>query len=455
MATTKITSPELFDLGSLNTALQLPSGTTAQRPTSPSTGEWRYNTDNNLIEFYDGGAWRELQDEDIPPVPSEHFNTVLYTGNSSTQSITGVGFQPDFIWIKRRNSAESHAIYDSTRGINKQLESNSTAAEATNTAPYEGVNSFDSDGFTTGDNGGTNRSPNTYVAWCWKANGGTTVSNGEGSVTSTVQANTKAGFSVVTATAPSSGVFTVGHGLNAEIDLFFVKRTDSTGGWITYARPVGANKYMLLNDSAAAATSTSFFDNTDPTSSVFTLNAGSSVVGGANFVAYCFHSVAGYSKIGSYTGNGSSNGPLINTGFEPAFLIIKRTDTDPTAGAGGVWIMYDNKRNPSNPRNTRLWADNNAAEFSTSQYNIDFLSNGFQPKDGTAGYAMNTSGGNYIYMAFASDPSSAPTLANSFTGMLYNGTSQNHSIQGLGFSPSLVWTKDRGNSDKLNSSRSN
>ena len=133
MATTKITSPDLFDLGSLNTALQLPSGTTAERPTSPSTGEWRYNTTTNLVEFWDGGAWRDLQSEDIPPVPSENFNTVLYTGTGSAQSITGVGFKPDWVWIKGRTNTASHQLFDTTRGATYQISSDTSGAQTQNT----------------------------------------------------------------------------------------------------------------------------------------------------------------------------------------------------------------------------------------------------------------------------------------------------------------------------------
>ncbi len=171
MATTKITNPDLFDLGSLNTALKLPSGTTAERPTSPSTGEWRYNTTTNLVEFWDGGAWRDLQSENIPPIPSEHFNTVLYTGNGSTQSITGVGFQPDFVWVKVRSTTGSGPIADSTRGTGKAMYSNLNDADYTFPAG-QGITSFDADGFSVGDdatgNGGYNGNGKTYVAWCFK-----------------------------------------------------------------------------------------------------------------------------------------------------------------------------------------------------------------------------------------------------------------------------------------------
>src|SRR6056300_908365 len=168
MATTKITSPDLFDLGSLDTALKLPSGTTAERPTSPSTGEWRYNTDNNLVEFWDGGAWRELQDEDLPPIPSENFNTVLYDGTSANHAITGLGFQPDLVWIKSRSNASWHSLQDSSRGATKSLFSNQTNAEITYT---DAQTSFDANGFTLGvdtQGGSVNVSGRNYVAWCWK-----------------------------------------------------------------------------------------------------------------------------------------------------------------------------------------------------------------------------------------------------------------------------------------------
>ena len=430
MATTKITNPELFDLGSLNTALQLPSGTTAQRPTSPSTGEWRYNTDNNLIEYYDGGAWRELQDEAIPPVPSENFNTVIYTGNGTSQSITGVGFQPDWIWIKERTSTSNNVTFDSTRGIYEQLYI-TTAAESNNTAT---VSSFDSDGFSVGNGLAVNESGQDYVAWCWKANGGTTASNGEGSVTSTVQANTKAGFSLIT-WAGTGGVNTVGHGLSSEPELILIKGLSSTGDWQVYSSVTGNGNKLALN-TAATQSSTTRWDSTSPTSSVFTLNDSGL---GTNLVAYAFHSVAGYSKIGSYTGNASDNGPIVNTGFEPAWLMIKVV-----TGSADGWFMVDNKRDTSNPRGIRLFANSNVAEASEPGAQVDFFSNGFQIRGSGAGQGqVNSSGSTYLYIAFAADASAAPVLADSFNTTLYTGNGGTQSITGLGFSPSFVWLKDR------------
>ena len=438
MATTKITSPDLFNLESLNTALKLPSGTTAQRPTSPSTGEWRYNTTTNLVEFWDGGAWRDLQSEDIPPLPSENFNTVLYDGTGSAQSITGVGFKPDWVWIKQRNGTAWNSVFDSTRGAGKRIVTNSSNAENTD---IQRLSSFDADGFSLGSDGDVNGSGKTFVAWCWKANGGTTSSNTDGSVTSTVQANTQAGFSVVTATAPASGVFTVGHGLNAEIDLYVIKNTSSTGGWQMYVRDLGANKYIELNATSAAGTSTSFWDNTNPTSSVFTMQSGYVITGSSNFVAYCFKSIVGFSKFSTYTGNGSAAGPIVNTGFEPAFVMVK------TASGNNGWAILDNKRNTTNIRNLVLFANSDEAEYTASGGGgIDFLSNGFQVNS-TENY-LNANGETFIYIAFGSDASAAPALADSFANKLYDGTGSPQSITGLGFSPSLVWLKSRNQANK-------
>ena len=213
MATTKITSPDLFDLGSLNTALQLPNGTTAERPTSPSTGEWRYNTTTNLVEFYDGGAWRELESEDIPPIPSEHFKNSNFGGTNSAQSITQIGFQPDLIWFKARTGTNAHAVFDSSRGNTKSIYPNSTDAQNTSTAGQD-LTSFDSDGYSVGtvaNAGSTNQLDIGIQAWCWKVNGGTTTSNGEGSISSTVQVNDKAGISIVEYTGNVTAGATVGH----------------------------------------------------------------------------------------------------------------------------------------------------------------------------------------------------------------------------------------------------
>ena len=442
MATTKITSPDLFDLGSLNTSLKLPSGTTAQRPTSPSTGEWRYNTTTNLVEFWDGGAWRDLQSEDIPPINSENFNAVTYTGNGSTQSITGLGFKPDFVWVKVRSTTGSGPLADSTRGTGKAIYSNLTDADYTFPAG-QGVTSFDSDGFSIGDdstgNGGYNGNGKTYVAWCWKANGGTTSSNTDGTTTSTVQANTKAGFSIVTYTGTGANA-TVGHGLGAQPYLVITKGLDlvvGTTNWRVYTNALGGTKNLKLNGSDAAATGNSTWNDTDPTSSVFSLGTSGDPNGnGATYVAYCFAPVAGYSSFGTYTGNGSTNGPIVNTGFEPAFVITKGSSTT------GGWVIFSNKLSTANPRVQYFQANvNNAEETLTG--GMDFLSNGFQLKETDA--ELNGNGDTFIYIAFASDASAAPSLAASFTTALYPGNNTSQSITGLGFKPDLTWIKSRDN----------
>lgn len=430
MATTKITNPELFDLGSLNTALQLPSGTTAERPTSPSTGEWRYNTDNNLIEFYDGADWRNLQDEEIPPLPSEHFSIVLYTGTGSAQSITGVGFQPDWVWIKERSQAESHRLFDSTRGATQRLFSNSTSAQST---ASDSLTSFDSDGFSLGVSAGVNENSQTYVAWCWKANGGTTSSNTDGSITSTVQANTKAGFSIVQWTGTGSAG-TLGHGLSSAPELIMVKDTTVAYNWYVYTTATGSNiGFEGLNTDAASFAASSQMTSTSTlitnVPSIASLNTS-----GSAMIIYAFHSVAGYSKIGSYTGNGSDNGPIVNTGFQVRYIMLKCTSGTHS------WLIYDASRPGTSITGDLLYADTDQAENPLPP-RVSFLSNGFQIV--TNNTSHNASGLTYIYMAFASDPSAAPVLADSFNTSLYTGNGTSQSITGVGFQPNLVWIKAR------------
>jgi len=442
MATTKITNPDLFDI-TANTALRLPSGSTEQRPTSPSTGEWRYNTTTNLVEYYDGGKWRELLSEDLPPIPSENFNTVTYTGDGTAGRAVTVGFQPDYVWIKTRNNANSWTNTDSTRGVNAILSSNVNASESTFDSSwrssYGQIASFTSTGFTVNAgsaSGNFNTSGSNYVAYCWKANGGTTSSNTDGSITSTVQANTGAGFSVVSYSGTGS-TGTYGHGLSSSPDLIITKRTDAVEGWLVWSSSLSASNYMYLNSTGAAGTDTNAYKTISSTTNQIGTDVTVNTSGGS-YISYCFHSVAGYSKMGTYTGNGSTNGPIINIGFEPAFVMIKRTDT------ADAWYVYDNKKTTSNPRNKILLANTSDAELtSTEYYSIDFLSTGFQLRSALS-TATNANGGSYLYIAFASDPSTAPVLADSFNTTLYTGDGQDgRSITGLGFSPSFVWTKER------------
>ncbi len=322
---------------------------------------------------------------------TEHFNTKLYTGNGGTQAVTGVGFQPDWVWIKNRDASENHSKYDVVRGANKVIYSNSTAAENTES---NGVSSFDSDGFSVGNNGSVNGNGQGQVAWNWLA-GGTASSNTDGSITSTVSANTTSGFSIVSYTGTGSNA-TIGHGLGQAPDMIIVKRRDSGDGWKVYNSPRGATKYLQLNTTDAEGTLSSQWNDTEPTSSVFSVGTAGDINGsGRTYIAYCISNKKGFSKVGSYTGNGSTDGTFVYTGFKPAFIIAKRTDTT------AVWGMYDNKRtNSFNPQNGGLAPDLNVAEF--TDVDIDFISNGFKIRDTDA--TINASGGSYIYMAFAENP---------------------------------------------------
>ena len=335
-----------------------------------------------------------LPDPAIDPAagkePADYFNTVLYTGDGTTShSITGVGFQPDFVWNKQRNGGYDNAVWDVLRDVTKRLVTNSTGAEAT---VSNGLLSFDSDGFTMGDQGGVNGSGSTYVAWNWKANG-SGVSNTDGSITSTVSANTTSGFSVCTFTAPTSGTCTIGHGLDVAPEFFFIKSRANAYGWTVYHKDIGANKYLVLNTTASAATDTNTWNNTAPTSSVFTL--GQNFQNTSTWVGYCFHSVDGFSKCGSYVGNGSTDGPFVYTGFRPAFVMVKATNVAQS------WVMLDNERAGYNVENYRLFAESSNAESTTTPI-VDLLSNGFKWRNNFGNF--NGSGNTYIYMAFAENP---------------------------------------------------
>ena len=375
--------------------------------------------------------------------PSENFKVVTYTGDgTSSQAITGVGFKPDFVWLKNRDGTTWHNVTDSSRGVGKQLAPNATADEEYNAAF---LTSFDSDGFTLGGANGYNNNGVDFVAWCWKAGEGTTSSNTDGNITSTVQANTDSGFSIATYTG-SGSTTTIGHGLLSTPEMIIAKSTSDAYEWKIWHKDLSSG-YQLLFNTAGQANDSSVWTTTVPTSTVFSVGTNVGVNQSTkNYIAYCFHSVEGFSKFGSYTGNGSANGPIVETGFEPAFLMIKNTSS--TESGGASWLMYDNKRNTSNPRNSRLWANLDGAEYSTACYDVDFLSNGFQIAAFCSTYGMNESGDTYIYMAFAADPDTeAPTLAKSFGIKAYTGTRTPQSITGLGFKPNLLWIKQLGDTN--------
>ena len=325
--------------------------------------------------------------------PSEYFNTVLYTGTgSSGNAITGVGFQPDFLWIKNRTSISGHVLMDVIRGISSGLSSNGTNAE--NIGSY--LNSFDTDGFNIAATGvAMNSSGNNFASWNWLANGAGSA-NTDGSISSTVSANTTSGFSIVSFTAPASGNFTVGHGLSSPPEMIIIKNRDISQAWYVLHKDLSSftDRYLILHGTSAEITY-SMMSQT-PSNSLLYLTVGATADANNNHIIYCFNSVKGYSKFGSYTGNGSADGTFVYTGFKPAFCIIKRTDS-----AGYSWATYDSTRYPENKSTIpALWSNLSDAEGSYST--IDFLSNGFKIRETSA--TINASGGTYIYMAFAENP---------------------------------------------------
>jgi hypothetical protein len=323
--------------------------------------------------------------------PTDYFNTVLYTGNGSTNAITGVGFQPDFIWNKQRNGTYSHYLFNAITGTGKFLKSDSTDSEGTNT---DTVTSFDSDGFTLGSAAGNNGSGNTMVSWNWLASN-TTASNTDGSITSTVSANTTSGFSIVSYTGNATTGATIGHGLGVTPDVIIAKSRVSVDSWGFFHSTFSSQQYMFLNSTSAVASASSVW-NALPSSSVFTVGDNASVNDSGNMIAYCFAEKKGFSKFGSYVGNGSSDGSYIHLGFSPSFVIRKRTDS------ADSWQMHDNKRDTFNVTYHRLLADDSGSEYTSTSNQLDFLSNGFKCRASNGG--ANGSGNSYIYMAFAENP---------------------------------------------------
>jgi len=328
--------------------------------------------------------------------PSDYFNTKLYTGNGTDATgITGVGFQPDWVWIKERSSTSPHKLLDAVRGATKELESNSTNAEATEATSLQ---SFDSDGFTVGTNGAVNENSQTYASWNWLANG-TGSANTDGSISSTVSASATSGFSIVSYTG-TGATGTIGHGLGAKPDLMIVKSRQDADAWLVGSDKISGwnwtNDYLHLNATSAKMTDaggTAF--NTAPTSSLFTV--GSYLNGsGENYIAYMFTSIKGFSKIGTYTGNGSTDGTFVYLGFKPAFVLTKN------ASSTSEWHIYDNKRDTTNPNSNVLSPNANYADSISSNCDTDFLSNGFKLRNNNSN--RNESGSTHIYMAFAEEP---------------------------------------------------
>jgi len=318
---------------------------------------------------------------------TDYFNTKLYTGNGSTNAVTGVGFAPDFVWIKERTSTSSNVLGTTVQGTTKRLQSDTTSAEGTLTNIFT---SYDSDGFTHGNDAGVNESGQTYASWNWKANGAGS-SNSDGSISSTVSVNTTAGFSISTYTGTGSNA-TVGHGLGVAPKMIIIKNLSASQGWCIYHESIGATKFLSLNSNDAQVTASDRFNNTSPTSSVFSVGSHADTNGnGNNMIAYCFAEKTGYSKFGTVNGNGNNDGPFVYTGFAPSFVLYKKYN-----GAGD-WYFVDNKRPGYNDNDKRLYANTNQAEETYDLINL--YSNGFKLTNSTHAYT-NDSAGTYLYMAF-------------------------------------------------------
>ena len=337
--------------------------------------------------------------------PSVYFQTLIYTGNGgASRALTNDGnsdLQPDWLWIKKRNASRSHTLTDSSRGLNKYLEADDTGSEGTFT---DKVISAQSDGFTVGDNSSVNANNDTYVAWQWKANGGTTTTNDAsstsvGTIDSVYQANTTAGFSIVTYTGTGSAG-TIAHGLGVAPTVIIGKDRSDTSQWFVQHPALGATHYGELDDTTAFADDATYFNDSTPTSTVFGIGNDGATGGTTDYVAYCFAPIQGYSKFGSYKGNGTSSsadfdGPFIYTGFKPAWIMTKRSSS-----TGGSWAIVDNKRDTMNPTQIALFANTNGADDTDKK--VDFLSNGFKLRNSRDDF--NTDGVTYVYFAFAEHP---------------------------------------------------
>jgi hypothetical protein len=368
--------------------------------TSSANKNIQINFGQRAFSYTPPAGYKALNTENLP-VPTvkdgtEYFNTVLWTGNGSTQSITGVGFQPDFVWLKSRSQGYDHGLVDAVRGVTQFLESNTTDVEATVT---NYTTSFDSDGFSLGVNNRFNQSSATNVAWNWKADGGGSV-NADGTILSVVSANTEAGFSIVSWAAEATAG-TVGHGLGVAPHMIIMKDRDTSAyPWLIYHKEVGIDKYLAFTTATTVSNTTVF--STAPTSTVF--DPGTGLTTGNSYgdvIAYCFSSVEGYSKFGSYTGNAVSGdgGPFVHLNFRPTWVLIK------SSTVATSWYLFDDTRGSIQTQGSDaqvLFPDTAAAEDANGGQGIDFLSNGFKVRAAN-GYGLNNSA-TYIYMAFAENP---------------------------------------------------
>ena len=380
-----------------------------QNPTfSGNTTAGTFTDSNNkgLFKYQPPSGFLALCEDNLPTPaisdPGKYFKTVLYTGDgNSGRSIVGVGFTPDLVWVKLRNTTGNHSLYDAVRGAGQRLSSSLTNAEATFT---NSITSFDSTGFSLGSNsdGDVNSSGNTYVAWCWKAGAGTTSTNTNGSITSVVSVNQDAGFSIVSGSSGGSGASSYdsyGHGLGKTPSFILVKNRDTVDYFYAYHKSLSTGSYLILGATNASVGAGSSVWGTSgvPTSSVITVRQ-ASFASAANqrLIFYCWAEIEGFSKFGSYTGNGSADGPFVYCGFRPAWVMIKRTDSTQN------WPIIDSSRDSVNVANRRLFANLTDIEDQGIPNFVDILSNGFKCRDSNVSY--NASGGTYIFVAYAESP---------------------------------------------------
>jgi len=347
---------------------------------------------------------------------SDYFETKLYTGNGGTLNVTGVGFAPNLVWLKRRDSTGNHYVFDTVRGATQRLLPNDTAADA---ADSNTLSAFGSDGFTVKSEADINASSGTFVSWNWKAE--TSFSNNAGAngatIASTGRVNTDAGFSIISWTGNGSNAAKIAHGLGSTPGMVITKRLNSTGDWqiggasVNTARG-GENSLLLLNTTAAMDSNSEVYQTFDSNTFQVGVNASINASGGT-LISYCFAEKNGFSKFGTYTGNGSTNGPFSYTGFKPAFIIYKGSSG---SGTSDNWEQHDNKRDPINPMESVLYpnASNAESDPSSTTDRLDMLSNGFKMRTSSGDY--NNSGSKYFYIAFAENPFVTSTGNGSIPG---------------------------------------
>jgi len=377
----------------------LPAGTWVPLMLNRSTSTFVANFGQRAFAYTAPSGYKSLNTANLPEPTivdgSKYFDTKLWTGTGSSRSITGYSFSPDWVWIKKRSGSTSHNLFDAVRGANKPLFSDLTNQELSDGR----LTAFNSDGFTLDSDNAVNDNNQTHVGWAW--DGGTsTVTNNNGSIASQVRANQSAGFSIATFTSPSSGNFSFGHDLNAAPEFVLVKTRGAASDWSVYHASVVTNtsQYLVLNSNAALATYSTVWGSALPTSSVVSLTSGGAVATSQSCVAYCFAPVAGYSQIGSFSPNGTTDNAFVYTGFRTRFILAKFTTP-------GDWMLLDTSRRPNGPTGGTLIAQDAAAEdgvYSNSQVGFDFLSNGFKIRH--SGAPLGDSGKTVIYYAVAENP---------------------------------------------------